>query len=196
MELSESLASVPSEPEAQHRSSEYARVGVGSSGARACGVSLKLRLELDPRSALVTKVAVTTSGRAASAATDAVMNQLLLGRSSAELEHLTHSDIVRALGEGCGRGRRCAVLVHDALIAALADLRGESAAAIRAQGAVTCRCFLVHEGTIRRAVRMNGLSKLHDVSDYTSAGSACGCCHREIEAVLSAERETAAANCQ
>ncbi len=48
-----------------------------------------------------------------------------------------------------------------------------------------CRCFVVAEGAIRRAVAEHGLQQVEEVTAVTRAGGGCSSCWDEIQQILS-----------
>ena len=52
---------------------------------------------------------------------------------------------------------------------------------------LVCTCFNVHESEIVEAVRINKLTTVEQVTNYTKAGGACGRCKGAIQAILDRE---------
>jgi assimilatory nitrate reductase catalytic subunit len=51
-------------------------------------------------------------------------------------------------------------------------------------GAIVCNCFRVGEKTIKTAIETHGLTTVEEVGNYLEAGTHCGSCIAEIEAML------------
>jgi bacterioferritin-associated ferredoxin len=49
---------------------------------------------------------------------------------------------------------------------------------------IVCNCMQVTRGTIEQAVREQGLTTVEMVQEVTEAGTGCGGCIEEIEAIL------------
>ena len=49
---------------------------------------------------------------------------------------------------------------------------------------IICTCFNVTENQIWEAIKINNLTTLEDVTNYTKAGGACGQCHVAIQKII------------
>ncbi|MDY5857768.1 MAG: (2Fe-2S)-binding protein [Porphyromonas sp.] len=49
---------------------------------------------------------------------------------------------------------------------------------------IICHCQGITRGTIEEAIREKGLSTFEEVMDATEAGSICGSCQDDIEAII------------
>jgi NifU-like protein len=110
-----------------------------------------------------------------------------VGRTAEAALHLSHREVAALLGGLPESKMYCSVLLSEAVRAAIHDCRAEPSSC-SSEGAVACRCFAVAEGMIRRAVRLNGLTSLTEVTRYTHAASGCGLCADQVEAVLTDAR--------
>ena len=160
------------------------RVGIGRSGARACGNGLTLRLSVDAASNVIVDVAAEAFGGVGRLEVATVVARLVVGKTVEEALAIRQRDLAENLTVQFDRRQHCSTLVCEALRNAVAHYRGALEGVEREDGPVTCRCYAVREGMIRRAVQMNGLSSLDDVAAYTCAASSCGACAASVRAII------------
>ena len=167
--------------------------GVGEVGALACGDALKLMFSLDGEGRIA-DVKFQTFGCASAIASSSALTEMIKGMTLDEAAKITNADIADYLGGLPEQKMHCSVMGMEALEAAIADYRkkragvGEATAAAAEEDPLVCTCFNVRESEIVKAIRLNGLTTLEQITNYTKAGGACGRCRGAIRAIL--ERET------
>jgi NifU-like protein len=169
-------------------SSPRVRCGKGQAGALACGLRIRLHLELDAAREVVCGARLAACGSGPRREALAAVSRFLEGKALEQVQRLTHRDIADTLQDASDQTMVHAVLVHEALNAALADCRGEPSGDASSDP-VVCRCSAVREGMIGRVVRMNALTSVVEITRYTSAGGGCGSCAAAVEEVLLRVRE-------
>ena len=156
--------------------------GVGRAGTRACAGGLRLTVEVHPETGVIEHVAIESFCKGAEA-DHAGFAAALLGQTVDVAVTLDHRFIAGLLGNLPQHSMHQAVLAHEALHAAVADYRGEPAAAASAR-TIACSCFVVREATIARAIRMNALKTVAEVTHFTQAAASCGSCSLSVETIL------------
>jgi len=159
---------------------------VGEVGSVACGDALKLTLKIDKSTEKITDAKFLTFGCASAIASSSVLTEMIIGLTLAEASKITNQQIADALGGLPGKKMHCSVMGMEALGAAIDNYRGNKRGKIIVGGAekVVCKCYGVTEAVILKAVRINNLHTVEEVTDYTKAGAGCGQCRGEIEKIL------------
>ena len=161
--------------------------GVGEVGALACGDALKLMFKLD-KDGRIADVKFQTFGCASAIASSSALTEMIKGMTLEEASKVTNADIAKYLDGLPEQKMHCSVMGMEALEAAIANYRtGDTTVRQLKDDPLVCTCFNVHESEIVEAIRINKLTTVEQVTNYTKAGGACGRCKGAIQAILDRE---------
>lgn len=166
---------------------------IGEAGSLACGDSLKLYIKLDGN--IVKDAKFLTFGCGSAVASSSILTEMIIGKTLDEVKKITNKDIAEQLDGLPQEKMHCSVMGREALEDALKKYFGENSEEWKeleleydshshAGEKIICTCFNVTENQIWEAIKVNGLTTVEEVTNYTKAGGACGRCKIIINDII------------
>lgn len=159
---------------------------VGEVGSIVCGDALKLTLKIDPNTHVILDAKFKTFGCASAIASSSALTEMIIGKTIEEAAKITNQDIANYLGGLPEQKMHCSVMGMEALEAALENYRTKKGIkkVIGENDRIVCKCFGVSEKTIIKAIELNNLKTVDEITHFTKAGGGCGKCKGEIEKII------------
>lgn len=157
---------------------------VGLVGAMRWGDVVKLMLRIDPKTDRIAEARFQTFGCSSAIAASSALTVMVIGKTIAQAQTITASDIVDYLGGLPSEHMYCAIMGYEALRIAIDKYRGPAEAGDRVDVTLLCKCAGAAEDFVERTIRSNTLTDPEQVTFHTKAGRGCVACFRQIEAVL------------
>ncbi len=160
--------------------------GTGQVGSLICGDALRLTIKVNKETEVIEDAKFETFGCASAIASSSMLTEMVKGKTLEEASRITNQDIADALGNLPAEKMHCSVMGMEALDAAIRSYRqgGKPVEFEQQEEKIICHCFNVSEEAIIKAVRLNHLKTVEDVTHFTKAGGACGRCKGEIQKIL------------
>lgn len=160
--------------------------GTGQVGSLVCGDALRLTIKVNKQTEVIEDAKFETFGCASAIASSSMLTEMAKGKTLEEASRITNQDIADALGNLPAEKMHCSVMGMEALEAAIKSYRqgGKPVVFEQQEEKIVCRCFNVSEEAIIKAIRLNHLTTVEDVTHFTKAGGACGRCKGDIQKIL------------
>ncbi|MCX7905492.1 MAG: Fe-S cluster assembly protein NifU [Elusimicrobiales bacterium] len=159
---------------------------VGEVGSIVCGDALKLTLKIDPETHVIIDAKFKTFGCASAIASSSALTEMIIGKTIEEASKITNQDIANFLGGLPEQKMHCSVMGMEALEAAIENYYTKKGIKriVGEKDRIVCKCFNVTEKSILKAIELNNLKSVNDVTHFTKAGGGCGKCRGDIEKII------------
>lgn len=167
---------------------------VADYGAESCGDAVRLYWLVDPKSDRIMEAKFKSFGCGTAIASSDMMAELTVGKTVDEAVKITNIDVEKALRDDPdtpavpGQKMHCSVMAYDVIKKAASIYKGVDMASFEDE-IIVCECARVSLSTLREVIKLNKLTTLEQVTDYTKAGAFCKSCvkpggHEEREYYL------------
>ena len=157
------------------------RLIVADFGAESCGDAVRLYWEVDPKTDVIVNSKFKSFGCGTAIASSDIMTELCIGKTVKEAVKITNIDVEFALRDNTEtpavppQKMHCSVMAYDVIKKAAALYMGVDADSFEEE-IIVCECARVSLKTLQEVIRLNDLTTIEQITDYTKAGGFCKSC--------------------
>ena len=154
---------------------------VADFGAESCGDAVRLYWEIDPKDDRIVNSKFKSFGCGTAIASSDVMTELCIGKTVQEAVKITNIDVEMALRDDPDtpavppQKMHCSVMAYDVIKKAAGLYMGVDSESFEEE-IIVCECARVSLGTLQEVIRLNDLTTVEQITDYTKAGAFCKSC--------------------
>ncbi|MBN2618810.1 MAG: iron-sulfur cluster assembly scaffold protein [Spirochaetales bacterium] len=154
---------------------------VADFGAESCGDAVRLYWIVDPKTDIILKSKFKSFGCGTAIASSETMAELCLGKTVDEATKITNIDVEFAMRDNPEtpavppQKMHCSVMAYDVIKQAAANYKGVDFSTLE-DHEIVCECARVSMSTIKDAIRINNLTTVEEITQYTKAGAFCKSC--------------------
>ena len=156
---------------------------VADFGAESCGDAVRLYWEIDPKTDKIVDSKFKSFGCGTAIASSDVMTELCIGKTVQEAVKITNIDVEKALRDDPDtpavppQKMHCSVMAYDVIKKAAGLYLGVDSESFEEE-IIVCECARVSLQTVKEVIRLNDLTTVEQITDYTKAGGFCKSCIR------------------
>jgi NifU-like protein len=157
------------------------RLIVADFGAESCGDAVRLYWEVDPKTDVIVNSKFKSFGCGTAIASSDVMTELCIGKTVQEAVKITNIDVEFALRDNPDtpavppQKMHCSVMAYDVIKKAAGLYMGVDAESFEEE-IIVCECARVSLKTLQEVIKLNDLTTVEQITDYTKAGGFCKSC--------------------
>ncbi len=154
---------------------------VADFGAESCGDAVRLYWEIDPKTDTIVNSKFKSFGCGTAIASSDIMTELCIGKTVDEAVKITNIDVEFALRDDPDtpavppQKMHCSVMAYDVIKKAAGLYKGVDADSFEEE-IIVCECARVSLKTLQEVIRLNDLTTIEQITDYTKAGGFCKSC--------------------
>ncbi len=156
---------------------------VADFGAESCGDAVRLYWVVNEENDIIEDSKFKSFGCGTAIASSDVMAELCIGKSVQEAVKITNIDVEHALRDHPDipavppQKMHCSVMAYDVIKKAAGTYMEVDMESFETEQ-IVCECARVSLGTIQEVIRLNDLTTVEQITDYTKAGAFCKSCIR------------------
>jgi NifU-like protein len=150
-------------------------------GAESCGDAVRLFWAVDSDSDTIKDAKFKSFGCGTAIASSDIMSEMCIGLTVDEALKITNIDVEKALRDDDDtpavppQKMHCSVMAYD-VIKKAASLYKNVDMALLEEDDIVCECARVSLKTIKEVIRINDLTEIEQITQYTKAGAFCKSC--------------------
>jgi len=156
---------------------------VADFGAESCGDAVRLYWAVDPKTDTILESKFKSFGCGTAIASSDTMAELCKGKTVDEAVKITNIDVEHAMRDNPDtpavppQKMHCSVMAYDVIKKAAAQYKGVDMESFEEE-IIVCECARVSLSTLQEVIRLNDLTTVEEITDYTKAGAFCKSCIR------------------
>ena len=160
-----------------------ARLIVADFGAESCGDAVRLYWAVEPETDKILSSKFKSFGCGTAIASSDTMAELCKDKTVDEAVKITNIDVELAMRDNADtpavppQKMHCSVMAYDVIKKAAAQYKGVDMESFEEE-VIVCECARVTLSTLQEVIRLNDLTTVEQVTDYTKAGAFCKSCIR------------------
>ena len=158
-----------------------AKLIVADFGAESCGDAVRLYWAVNEETDVILESKFKSFGCGTAIASSDVMAELCIGKKVDEAVKITNIDVEFALRDNANtpavppQKMHCSVMAYDVIKKAAAEYKGVDMESFE-QEQIICECARVSLATLKDVIKINKLTTVEQITDYTKAGAFCKSC--------------------
>lgn len=154
---------------------------VADFGAESCGDAVRLYWAVDPNTDVIKEAKFKSFGCGTAIASSDTMVELCKGKTVDEAVKITNIDVEKAMRDTPDipavppQKMHCSVMAYDVIKKAASQYKGVDIESFETEY-IVCECARVSLSTLKEVIRLNDLTTIEQITDYTKAGAFCKSC--------------------
>lgn len=154
---------------------------VADYGADACGDAVRLYWLVDKNTERILDARFKSFGCGTAIASSDVMAEMCIGLTVDEAVKITNLDVEKALRDSPDepavppQKMHCSVMAYDVIKKAASLYKNVDMSAFEEEE-IVCECARVSLSTVKEVIKMNDLTSVEEITQYTKAGAFCKSC--------------------
>ncbi|APW65075.1 iron-sulfur cluster assembly scaffold protein NifU [Poseidonibacter parvus] len=167
---------------------------VADFGAESCGDAVRLYWAVNEETDEIVESKFKSFGCGTAIASSDVMAELCVGKTVDQAVKITNIDVEKALRDNPDtpavppQKMHCSVMAYDVIKKAASEYKGVDMESFETE-IIVCECARVSLATLQEVIKINDLTTVEQITDFTKAGAFCKSCikpggHEEMDYYL------------